>query len=112
MEPQEAIRTSAALAIAPGCVHVPLDTTIWLGRSDLISAPEEIRVLMASVAEHAMDGSDPICEEIAGRGAPGHAPVTDPVAKGRKLLRQQAAIAGFGSFALREPDLTKIVTEA
>jgi len=45
---------------------VPLDTTIWLGRSDLIFAPEEIRVLMASVAEHAMDGSDPLCEEIAG----------------------------------------------
>ena len=66
MEPQEAIRRSAALAIAPGCVPVPLDTTIWLGRSDLISAPEEIRVLMASVAEHAMDGSDPRCEEIAG----------------------------------------------
>lgn len=66
MEPQEAIRRSAALAIAARCVPLPLDTTIWLGRSDLISAPEEIRVLMASVAEHAMDGSDPLCEEIAG----------------------------------------------
>jgi hypothetical protein len=66
MEPQAAIRKAAALAIAPRCVPAPLDTTIWLGRSDLISAPEEIRVLMASVAEHAMDGSDPRCEEIAG----------------------------------------------
>ena len=66
MEPQAAIRKAAALAIASRCVPVPLDTTIWLGRSDLISAPEEIRVLMASVAEHAMDGSDPRCEEIAG----------------------------------------------
>ena len=69
-------------------------------------------MLMASVAERAMDGSDPMCEEIVGCGVSGHAPVTDAAAKGRKLLRQQAAIAGFGSFALREPDLTKIVTEA
>jgi hypothetical protein len=38
-------------------------------RSDLISAPEEIRVLMALVAERAMDGSDPLCEEIAGLAA-------------------------------------------
>jgi two-component sensor histidine kinase len=30
----------------------------------------------------------------------------------RKLLRQQAAIAHFGSFALRESDLLKILTEA
>ena len=49
---------------------MPLDTTIWLGRNDLISAPEESRVLMASVAEYAMDGSDPRCEEIAGLTAP------------------------------------------
>ena len=45
-------------------------------------------------------------------GTPGHAPVTDAVAKAQKLLRQQAAIARFGGFALREPDLTKILTEA
>jgi signal transduction histidine kinase len=45
-------------------------------------------------------------------GATGCAPVTDAVAKGQKLLRQQAAIARFGGFALREPDLTKILTEA
>jgi signal transduction histidine kinase len=38
--------------------------------------------------------------------------VTDATAKGQKLLRQQAAIARFGGFALREPDLTKILTEA
>jgi two-component sensor histidine kinase len=30
----------------------------------------------------------------------------------RKLLRQQAAVAQFGSFALRESDLLKILTEA
>ena len=29
-----------------------------------------------------------------------------------KLLRQQAAIAGFGSFALRQSDLMKVLTEA
>ena len=45
-------------------------------------------------------------------GAPGHAPVTDAVVKAQKLLRQQAAIARFGGFALREPDLTKILIEA
>jgi signal transduction histidine kinase/CheY-like chemotaxis protein len=38
--------------------------------------------------------------------------VTDATAKGQKLLRRQAAIARFGGFALREPDLTKILTEA
>jgi len=46
------------------------------------------------------------------RGALGHAPVTDAAATGQKSLRQQAAIARFGGFALREPDLTKILTEA
>ena len=30
----------------------------------------------------------------------------------RKLLRQQAAVAGFGSFALRQCDLMKVLTEA
>ena len=45
-------------------------------------------------------------------GAPGHAPVTDAAATGQKSLRQQAAIARFGGFALRMPDLTKILTEA
>jgi hypothetical protein len=30
----------------------------------------------------------------------------------RKLLRQQAAIAHFGSFGLRESDLLKVLTEA
>jgi two-component sensor histidine kinase len=33
-------------------------------------------------------------------------------AKVRKLLRQQTAIAHFGSFALRESDLLKVLTEA
>jgi two-component sensor histidine kinase len=33
-------------------------------------------------------------------------------AKVRKLLRQQTAIARFGSFALRESDLLKVLTEA
>lgn len=30
----------------------------------------------------------------------------------RNLLRQQSAIASFGSFALRESDLLKVLTEA
>jgi two-component sensor histidine kinase len=33
-------------------------------------------------------------------------------AKVRKLLRQQAAVAGFGSFALRQSDLMAVLTEA
>jgi two-component sensor histidine kinase len=33
-------------------------------------------------------------------------------AKVAKLLRQQAAVAGFGSFALRQTDLLKVLTEA
>ncbi|HVA14242.1 MAG TPA: histidine kinase dimerization/phosphoacceptor domain -containing protein [Stellaceae bacterium] len=36
----------------------------------------------------------------------------DNAAKVRKLLRQQAAVAGFGSFALRQSDLLKVLTEA
>jgi hypothetical protein len=32
----------------------------------------------------------------------------DAAAKVRKLLRQQAAVAGFGSFALRQSDLMKV----
>jgi two-component sensor histidine kinase len=36
----------------------------------------------------------------------------DDAARVRKLLRQQAAIAGFGSFALRQSDLLKVLTEA
>jgi signal transduction histidine kinase len=39
-------------------------------------------------------------------------PVTDAASQVQKLLRQQAAIARFGSFAFREFDLTKILTEA
>jgi signal transduction histidine kinase len=38
--------------------------------------------------------------------------MTDAAAQVQKLLRQQAAIARFGSFALRQPDLNKILTEA
>jgi GAF domain-containing protein len=38
--------------------------------------------------------------------------MADDAARVRKLLRQQAAIAGFGSFALRESDLLKVLTEA
>ena len=38
--------------------------------------------------------------------------MNDADAMVRKLLRQQAAIAGFGSFALRQSDLLKILTEA
>jgi len=36
----------------------------------------------------------------------------DDAARVRKLLRQQAAIAGFGSFALRQSDLLTVLTEA
>jgi two-component sensor histidine kinase len=36
----------------------------------------------------------------------------DAAARVRKLLRQQAAIASFGSFALRQSDLLKVLTEA
>jgi signal transduction histidine kinase/CheY-like chemotaxis protein len=38
--------------------------------------------------------------------------MTDAAAKVQKLLRQQAAIAQFGSFALRQRDLSKILAEA
>jgi hypothetical protein len=38
--------------------------------------------------------------------------MTDAAIQVQKLLRQQAAIARFGSFALRERDLMKILTEA
>jgi hypothetical protein len=38
--------------------------------------------------------------------------MSDATAEVRKLLRQQAAIARFGSFALRERDLLRILTEA
>jgi signal transduction histidine kinase len=43
---------------------------------------------------------------------PGSAPVTESAAQVQKLLRQQAAIARFGSFALRERDLMNILIEA
>jgi hypothetical protein len=36
----------------------------------------------------------------------------DAASKVRNLLRQQAAIAAFGSFALREADLMLVLTEA
>jgi signal transduction histidine kinase len=39
-------------------------------------------------------------------------PTNDAVAEVQKLLRQQAALARFGSFALREWDLIKILSEA
>jgi len=38
--------------------------------------------------------------------------MTDNAVQVRKLLRQQAAVAHFGSFALRESDLLKVLTEA
>jgi len=38
--------------------------------------------------------------------------MTDAVSQVKRLLRQQEAIARFGSFALRERDLSKILTEA
>src|SRR5580658_8284300 len=39
-------------------------------------------------------------------------PMADTDAEVRKLLRQQAAVAGFGSFALRQTDLLKVLNEA
>jgi signal transduction histidine kinase/ActR/RegA family two-component response regulator len=39
-------------------------------------------------------------------------PMTDAASQVQKLLRQQRAIARFGSFALRERDLMKVLTEA
>jgi signal transduction histidine kinase/CheY-like chemotaxis protein len=41
-----------------------------------------------------------------------HAPVTNAAVQVQKLLRQQAALARFGSFALRERNLLNILTEA
>jgi two-component sensor histidine kinase len=38
--------------------------------------------------------------------------MSDNAVQVRKLLRQQAAVAHFGSFALRESDLLKVLTEA
>jgi two-component sensor histidine kinase len=38
--------------------------------------------------------------------------MSDDAARVRTLLRQQAAIAGFGSFALRQSDLLKVLNEA
>jgi two-component sensor histidine kinase len=38
--------------------------------------------------------------------------MSDDAAYVRKLLRQQAALASFGSFALRQPDLLAVLTEA
>jgi len=48
-------------------------------------------VLMVSIAERVMDGSDPVYKEIAGLSAARrvHAPVNDAAAKSRVLLRQQ-----------------------
>src|SRR5260370_37143792 len=43
---------------------------------------------------------------------PGRPPMDENAAKVGKLLRQQAAIAGFGSFALRQSDLLTVLTEA
>lgn len=38
--------------------------------------------------------------------------MNDDAARVRTLLRQQAALASFGSFALRQPDLLKVLSEA
>jgi hypothetical protein len=61
VQPQEAIRRSAALAaIAPRCVLPSLDSMIWPGRSVGSPRQRKVRVLMAAVAEHVMDGSEEI----------------------------------------------------
>src|SRR5450432_3829687 len=43
---------------------------------------------------------------------PGNPRMDKDASQVRKLLRQQAALAGFGSFALRQTDLLKVLTEA
>src|SRR6266700_4830863 len=61
VQPQEAIRRSAALAvIAPRCVLPSLDSMIWPGCSVGSPRRRKVRVLMAAVAEHVMDGSEEI----------------------------------------------------
>jgi signal transduction histidine kinase len=91
----------------------------WIAVLD--AAQEDSRAQRNSVAEPmTMADSDgvPASQEISGltaaaRAAPQkHAPAASAPAQVQKLLRQQAAIARFGSFALRERDLMKILTEA
>jgi len=81
-----------------------------------VAAPEDLRVPIISVAEHltmADSEGGPASRENAGRAvARDNSPVSDAAAEVQKLLRQQAAIARFGSFALRERDLMKILAEA
>ena len=61
VQPQEAIRRSAAHAvIAPRCVLPSLDSMIWPGRSVGSPRRRKVRVLMAAVAEHVLDGSEEI----------------------------------------------------
>jgi signal transduction histidine kinase len=98
-------------------VAFPLISTVCWVAVILVAAPEGIRVQKTSIAEHvtiADSKAIPASQVIAGLGssAPGGAPATDAVAQVQKLLRQQAAIARFGSFALRERELMKILTEA
>jgi signal transduction histidine kinase len=70
----------------------------------VVSTPEGVSVLRTFVTEHrTMAKSD---------GVPPAGTVPDAAAQLQKLLRQQAAIARFGSFALRERDLMKILNEA
>ena len=38
--------------------------------------------------------------------------MSDIVEQVRNLRRQQAAVAGFGSFALRQSDVLRVLTEA
>jgi signal transduction histidine kinase len=94
-------------------VAFSLDSTGRLGRSDLVFAPEVDRVPRTSTAKPVprdRSNGSRASQEIAGV-AP-DAPVIAAAAQVQKLLRQQAAIARFGSFALRERDLMKILTEA
>jgi signal transduction histidine kinase len=74
-------------------------------------------VQRTSIAEHvtiADTEAIPASQEIGSPGsvARGSAPAKDAALQVEELLRQQGALARFGSFALRERDLTKILTEA
>lgn len=64
-----------------------------------------------SVIHTPKSGTDQAIVALADNSAVDNA-VTGAAAKVRKLLRQQAAIARFGSFALRQWDMTKILAEA
>lgn len=108
----------ARVAIAPTRPSLRLLSILPFGWIALIGfAQEDLRVLRNAVTMADPDGV-PASQEISGLTAPRRAapreraPATNASAQVQKLLRQQAAIASFGSYALRERDLMKILAEA